>query len=93
MRWWLGIVLTLVGAGLIVWGVVDALLPLIDYYRQNLENPMGVADGAEKDLSRTMLHALIKGGVGVVPLIAGGVILKVSLFRKLAKHRQERRGA
>ncbi len=83
----LGVALTVVGAAIVLWGVFDALVPLMNYYKANVENAMGVPDGAEQRLSGTMLRAVVKGAVGVPVLLSGSVLLKISFFQRLRKRR------
>lgn len=87
MKTIVGIILAVVGAAVVLWGVFDALLPLMNYYKANVENAMGVPDGAEQQLSSTMIRAVIKGAVGVPFLIAGSVLLKVSFVQRLRRKR------
>ena len=83
VKLWIGLVLMLVGGGVIIGGGAMALLPLVRLYRANLEDPMDQPEGAERATSDEMLRGVIIGAIGVPFFIAGSVMVKAAMFRKL----------
>lgn len=79
----LGVVLLLVGGAVILWGIAEALIPLIRYYGQALEAPLDQKEEAEQLLSAAMKRGVLIGAAGVIPFLIGSVLLKVTLLQRL----------
>lgn len=86
----IGLLLTLVGGGIILWGVWEALKPLADYYQASLNSAMSQPDDAEQKLSAAMMRGVKIGLVGVLPMIIGSVMLKISMFQRLRNRKRSR---
>lgn len=79
----LGLLLTLLGGAIILAGGGYAMYHLVSIYYNNVNDPLGQADGAEANVSHQMLIGVGVGAIGILPFLIGSVILKVSLFRRL----------
>ncbi len=83
MRTLIGIVLVLIGGGIVLYGLWQALTPLFGLYQGALADPMGQPDGTEESVSASMLDAVKIGAIGLPFLIIGTVLLKISFYRRL----------
>ncbi|MFA6044668.1 MAG: hypothetical protein WC718_06760 [Phycisphaerales bacterium] len=79
----IGIALSLLGGGVILYGAGLAIVPLVGMYQGAVDHPLDQPDGAEQNVSRDMLHGVKIGAIGVVPMLAGSVLLKVAMYQKL----------
>lgn len=86
----IGMVLSLGGGGVLVYGAGMALVPLVGMYQGAVDHPLDQPEGAEEGVSREMLHGVKIGAIGVVPLLAGSVLLKVAMFQRLRAGREKR---
>lgn len=82
-----GLVLSLVGAGIMLTGAWIALSALLGLYQAALQDPLGQPEGTEKDVSVAMLRGVYIGAAGIVPFLIGSVLLKTVFFRRLARRR------
>lgn len=79
-----GVILILVGGAIVLAGIGLALWPLIAAYQQNMANPMGDgATAAETDLQSKMLRGVYVGVPGLIVMIAGKMMVKAAIIRKL----------
>ena len=85
MRAAIGLILSLIGGGVVVFGIVVAVRAFGGLYEGATTNAMGMSATAEEDTSKAMIRAVIIGACGVPLLIAGTVLLKVSMFQRLAR--------
>jgi len=76
----IGLILTLAGGALVLYAIYSALAPLMGMYQGVLADPM--ADANETQVSRDMLVAVGVGAVGIVPFIAGTLMLKSVMIRR-----------
>jgi len=83
----IGLILVLAGGGLILFGIGGALMALFGLYGNAIDNAMGMSATAEQDASRAMIRGVIVGACGVPFLIAGSVLLKVTMFQRMARGR------
>lgn len=83
MKLWVGLILMLVGGGVIIGGGAMALMPLVQLYKANLDNPMGQPEGAERGTSDQMLRGVMIGAIGVPLFVVGSVMVKAAMYRKL----------
>ena len=84
MRTVIGLLLVLAGGAVIIFGIGMALMQLFGLYQSAMNNAMGMGATAEQDASRAMIRGVIVGACGVPFLIAGSVMLKVTLFQRLS---------
>jgi hypothetical protein len=87
MKATVGLILVLVGGGVIVFGIGTAMMALFGLYGNAIDNAMGMGATAEQDASRAMIRGVIVGACGVPFLIAGSVLLKVTMFQRMARGR------
>lgn len=82
MKLFLGVILSLVGGAIIVWGIGHALLEISNLYSGATSNPLGQADNAEMQMSHRIMHDAKIGAIGIPFLLAGGVFLRLARRRK-----------
>ncbi|MBS0197147.1 MAG: hypothetical protein JSR77_10345 [Planctomycetes bacterium] len=82
MRGFLGLVLTLLGAAVMLYGASIALKELGGLYQGALDNPLGQPADNEKHTSDTMVRGVLVGAAGVPLFLVGTVLIKVAMFRK-----------
>jgi hypothetical protein len=79
-----GVILILIGGAVVLAGIGLALWPLIEVYQQNINNAMGdAATTAETNLQARMLRGVYVGVPGLVVLIAGKMMVKAAIIRKI----------
>jgi hypothetical protein len=83
MRAALGIILVLAGGGLLVYALLAGLHELRGLYEGAANDALGMSPTAEKDASRAMISAAIVGVCGMPLLLAGSVMLKVSVWQRV----------
>lgn len=88
MRTILGVILSLIGAGFILYGLGNALMELSSLYQGALNDPMNQAEGAEKAISNNMIRHLTTGAIGAPFLIVGSVLLRSSAMRRRRLRKQ-----
>lgn len=85
MRTMLGLILTLAGAAIIVYGIYGAMTELAGMYQGALEDALASPQGGEEGVGDRMLRGVKIGAVGVPLLLVGSFMLKMSLFQRLRK--------
>jgi len=83
-----GVILSLIGGGVILYGASLAIVPLVGMYQGALEHPLDDPKGGEQGVSDQMLHGVKIGAIGVLPMIAGSVLLKAGAFQLLRRKRE-----
>lgn len=93
----LGFTLLLVGIAIIVFGMFQALRPVVAMYQEAMTDPMGseaqhsgqqdALDNAKDDVPKQMFQGIAIGAVGLVPLLIGTVLLKIAMFQRLRRSR------
>ena len=83
----LGLLLSLLGGGIVIYGASLAILALVGMYQGALEHPLDDPKGGEQSVSRDMLAGVKIGAIGVVPLLAGSILTNVGPFQRLAAKR------
>lgn len=87
MRLGLGLILMLVGGGVMLAGIVMALLQLGSLYQGAIDDPLGQPLGTEDSVRYDMLHWVGIGAIGVVPFLIGVVLFKGALARIYRRRR------
>ncbi len=85
MRAVIGTVLLLAGAGVILYGLGNALLALASLYQGAVNDPLNQPANAEAGASARMTHFALVGAVGIIPMVVGSVLLKLSFFQRLSR--------
>ncbi len=85
MRATLGIVLVLLGAAVMLYGLGTALSELIGLYQGALTDPLAQAGNTEQDTSRRMIRAAVTGALGIPLFVVGAVLLKITLIQRLGR--------
>lgn len=88
MRLALGLFLMLAGAGIMLLGIVQALLQLSSLYQGAIDHPLDQPEGAEMAIRAGMLHWVGIGAIGVVPFLIGLVLFKGEVARRLRRRMQ-----
>ena len=88
MRTALGLILVLIGAGVMLYGLGTALSELFGLYQGALSDPLAEPKVGEKETSKAMIRAAIIGASGIPFFIVGSVLLKITLFQRLARGRR-----
>jgi len=92
MRLIIGLVLTLLGTAILLYGIGDALLDLIGLYQTALNTPLDAPPDYEQHVSHAMLVSVAIGAIGIPPLLIGSYLF-YSTLRRQHRERQRRRGA
>jgi hypothetical protein len=87
MKLTLGLVLVILGAVLMLGGATLGLAPLVAVYQHAMNDPMGEPAAPEEQTGARMARGLTLGAIGILPFIAGTVILK----RQRARDRRQRK--
>lgn len=85
MRAVIGLILTLAGAALVGYAIFHGLHELAGLYEGAANDALGMPPTAEKDASAAMIRAAIVGACGAPLLLAGSIMLKVSIFQRLRR--------
>lgn len=89
-----GLALVLIGVAIIVFGMFQALRPVVAMYQEAMTDPMGsqtqagqpdVLDSAKDDVPKKMFRGIAIGAVGLVPLLIGTVLIKVAIFQRVRR--------
>lgn len=91
MRLTLGLIIMLIGAAIVITGIVLALLSLGGLYEGFVTDAMGQPDDAVEITQQGMYKGLIIGGIGIIPFIIGSALVKGSIVRKLIRARNKAR--
>jgi hypothetical protein len=87
----IGLILTLVGLAVVLYGLGSALKELVGLYAGALNDPLAdPAGGGERGVSARMTRDAWIGAAGVLPLLVGSFLLNLGLIgaiRKLGKKR------
>ncbi|MGE0366789.1 MAG: hypothetical protein AB7Q00_13760 [Phycisphaerales bacterium] len=97
-----GGVLLVVGLAVALVGLFMAIKPLIAMYSEALNDPMGndaravggtdpLGDG--KQVASSMIPGLVIMGLGTIASIAGSVMLKIGIIRRIIRARHEKQRA
>ncbi len=105
MKFTLGLVLTLVGLAIVLYGFGSALKGLTAIYSNAIESPLdepSLGEGSgrgdagsggttgEKAISEKMIDSVMIGAIGLPPLIVGSVLLKWAMFSRWRRKVRER---
>lgn len=82
-------VLVLSGGAMVLYGLAEALRPLISVYASNLSDPLGQHEASEDSASAAMFRGVILGALGVIPLLLGTIMLKIMFFKKAARRKND----
>lgn len=85
MRSLVGIILVLLGGAIVIYGVLAGLAPLRGLYEGATNDAMGMPPTAETDASKLMIRAALIGACGVPLLLAGSILLKISIWQRLSR--------
>jgi hypothetical protein len=85
----LGWFLLLVGIGVMVYGIVNALIAIGGLYQGAMNNALDQPEGIEKDTSAAMLRFVVIG-IGGLPALALGIILLIVARGQRNRERQNR---
>lgn len=85
MRIALGLILTLAGTAIIVYGIYEAMSELVGMYQGAFEDAMASPEGGEKGVADRMLRGVKIGAIGVPLFLVGSIMLKISMFQRLRK--------
>jgi len=83
VKTFIGLILVLAGGGVMLLGICMAVYTLISMYSGVLNDPMSDAGPQPKEVSETMIHWAIIGGIGAPFFLIGSMLLKVTLLQKL----------
>lgn len=93
-----GFALVIVGIVIIVFGMYQALRPVVAMYQEAMTDPMGtnaqatgqpdILDNAKDDVPKQMFRGIAIGAVGLVPLLIGSVLVKIALFQRIRRRAQ-----
>lgn len=83
MKKYLGLALLLLGGAIMLSGIGLALSPLVDLYRSNLEHPLDEPATPESQTKSRMLNGVYLGAAGAPLMIAGSIILKITMIQRL----------
>lgn len=89
MRIFIGIVIALLGAGVMLYGIGNALSELAGLYQGVIDNPLGQTDNVEKTVSKDMIRMAFIGACGIPVFLLGMLIY----LPARAKNRRARRAA
>ena len=82
-RWTLGLILTIIGTALVLYGLINALLAFATLYQSNLSDPLGGGNDREANIAKDMQRPLIVAAIGIVPMLVGNFLLGASLLKAL----------
>jgi len=82
-RWILGIALTIIGTGLVLYGMVSVFLQIASLYQANLSDPLGGSPTREADTAKSMHRPLYIAAIGVIPMLIGNFMLGASVLKAL----------
>jgi hypothetical protein len=95
MKSLVGFALVIVGIVVIVFGMYQALRPVVAMYQEAMTDPMGteaqasgqpdILDSAKDDVPKQMFRGIAIGAVGLVPLLIGSVLVKIAIFQRLRR--------
>lgn len=85
MRIAIGFLLMLIGGGVMLVGIVMALLELASLYQGALDDPLGQPTGTEDTVRLGMLHWAGIGAIGIPPFLVGVVMFKGGIVRRLRR--------
>ncbi len=85
MKGFIGLVLVLAGAAIMLAGMWFALREVIALYQTTIADPMGGGASRETDTSSAMLRYVLLGGIGVAPFVVGMVLLKVAFIQRIRR--------
>lgn len=98
MKSLVGFALVIVGIVIIVFGMYQALRPVVAMYQEAMTDPMGteaqasghtdILDNAKDDVPKQMFTGIAIGAIGLVPLLVGSVLVKIALFQRLRRRTQ-----
>ena len=90
-----GFTLVILGVCIIVFGMFQALRPVVAMYQEAMTDPMGteaqhsgqpdILDNAKDDVPKQMIAGIAIGAVGLVPLLIGSVLVKIAIFQRLRR--------
>lgn len=78
MKTIIGLMLTLIGIAIVVYGIGSALLEVVGMYQGALNDPLAPNDAAEAAVPANMLRSLVIGCIGIPFLLAGKAFLIVA---------------
>jgi ascorbate-specific PTS system EIIC-type component UlaA len=81
----LGLILVLLGAAVMLYGLGTALAELIGLYQGALTDPLAEPAVSENDTSQAMIRAAIIGAAGIPVFVVGSVLLKITLVQRLRR--------
>jgi hypothetical protein len=86
MKFTIGLLLTLVGLAIVLYGLGQALLGVTSIYANALNSPLndpaaGASTG-EIAISKDMMRHVWIGAIGIPPLLVGTVLLKWALYSR-----------
>jgi hypothetical protein len=90
MRTALGLILTVLGAGIMLYGIGAALVELIDLYQSTMADPLNQPEGGEAAVSSRMIRSLLIGAAGIPALLIGSLLLRVSILQRIGRRRAAR---
>jgi hypothetical protein len=76
MRLLIALVLWVIGVGVMLYGIGNALLEISSLYQGAINNPLNQPDNAEKMFSERMIRMLIIGAAGIPFLIIGTIMVR-----------------
>jgi hypothetical protein len=83
MRTLIGIILTLAGAAIILYGLGSALIAFAGLYQGALDDAMNQPEGTEKAVSDAMWRNAIIGAAGIPFFLVGSFLTGRGLLRKI----------
>src|SRR5262245_49901947 len=89
MRLLIAILLWIIGVGVMLYGIGNALLEIASVYQGAIDNPLNQPDNAQKVFSDRMIRMLIIGAAGIPFLIIGTLMVRSAA----AARRRELRAA
>ena len=92
MKGVIGLVLVLVGGAIALVGIGIALHAIIGLYAGAMSDPLNQPEGTEVAVKDQMIRGAIIGLAGGPFLVAGGLMLKISMIQKI-RRMAERRAA
>jgi hypothetical protein len=90
LRLFVGLILMLGGAAIMLYGIFLALRELIGLYQGVMEDPLGQPEGTEDAVQHGMFRGLKIGAIGVVPFLIGVVLFKGEVARRLRRRMQQK---
>lgn len=90
MRLGIGLILMLVGGGVMLLGIVMALLQLVGLYQGVLDDALDQPMGTEDAVRFGMLHWVGIGALGVLPFLIGVVMFKGAIYKIYRRRRMQK---